>query len=91
MPRDRRDSTRFILLAVIVAGALPALCCLSWFLLYLYLGASYLYHGDGGAFVEILTREAYVRWLFLAAAIVLVAWLMALRTYARERRSTQRR
>jgi len=72
-----------LLLAGLVAGALPALCSLSWFLLYLYLGAFYVHRGDSEAFVEILTREEYVRWVFLAAAIILIAWFLGLRTYGR--------
>ena len=74
---------RRLLLAGLVAGALPALCSLLWFLLYLYLGASYVHYGDSEAFVEILTREEYVRWFFLAAAIIRVAWFLGLRTYRR--------
>lgn len=86
MTQDRQAWVRRLLLAAIVVGALPALCSLLWFLLYVYLGASYLYHGDAGEFIEILTREPYVRWFFLAATIVFVAWLLALRTYRNNRR-----
>ena len=81
MPHDQRAWTRRLLLACLVAGALPALCAMLWFLLYLYLGVFYVSHGDGQEFVEILTRENYVRWFFLAAAITLGVWLLALRAY----------
>jgi hypothetical protein len=81
MPNGQQAWMRRFLLACLVAGALPALCAMLWFLLYLYLGVFYIRHGDSQAFVEILTREEYVRWVFLAAAIILVAWLLALRAY----------
>ena len=83
MPKDHHAWMGRLLLASLVAGALPALCSLLWFLLYLYLGAFYVHHGDSEAFVEILTREEYVKWFFLAAAIILAAWLLGLRTYRR--------
>ena len=81
MPNDQRDWKRRFLLACLVAGALPALCAILWFLLYLCLGVFYVSHGDSQEFVEILTREEYVRWFFLAAAIMLVSWVLALRNY----------
>jgi len=83
MPKRHDAWARRFLLAGLVAGALPALCALMWFLLYLYLGASYVLHGDSEAFVEILTREEYVRWIFLTAAIILLGWFLALRAYRR--------
>jgi hypothetical protein len=73
---------RFLLVGL-VAGALPALCAMLWFVLYLYLGVFYLRRGDSQEFVAILTREEYVRWFFLAAAIILGAWFLALRAYRR--------
>lgn len=57
MPDHRHAWARRLLLTGLVVGALPALCALSWCLLYLYLGASYVRHGDSEAFVDILTRE----------------------------------